>query len=189
MFHLIHGTLLQHDTEYYITNDYLGIQVMYNLKEKPSMKPQTYFVHPYLDDNNKTVKYYAFDTSQEKSFFEQLLKISGIGPKSAFALVQLGQEKLAHAIDAFDISIIQGVPGIGPKTAKKILIELKGSFSDRDLVKINADERLIRNITTSLTTMGYDKRKVLSTLQRYQEPITQEQLSIILPWIIQHIDE
>jgi Holliday junction DNA helicase RuvA len=54
-----------------------------------------------------------------------MLKISGIGPKTAFQIVQLPKESLENAIKTLDAKFFQAIPGIGPKSAKKILLELK----------------------------------------------------------------
>jgi len=54
-----------------------------------------------------------------------MLKVSGIGPKTAFQIVQLPKESFLQAIKTVDVKFFQSIPGIGPKSAKKILLELK----------------------------------------------------------------
>jgi len=54
-----------------------------------------------------------------------MLKVSGIGPKTAFQIVQLPKDSFQEAIKTVDIKFFQSIPGIGPKSAKKILLELK----------------------------------------------------------------
>jgi Holliday junction resolvasome RuvABC DNA-binding subunit len=82
------------------------------------------------------------------------------------------------------VAFFQTIPGIGPKTAKKILVELKSSFSSKDLIKINADDKLVKNITKTLTAMGYDKTKVLTKLAQYEDEINDETLATVLQWMI-----
>lgn len=66
-----------------------------------------------------------FEYFEQKEAFEQMLKISGVGPKTAFQIVQIPVEELARAIEQLDTKLFQSIPGIGPKLAKKIILELK----------------------------------------------------------------
>lgn len=84
-----------------------------------------FFLYPYLDEQKKSVFYFAFDIFEQKESFEQMLKISGVGPKTAFQIVQIPVEELARAIEQLDTKLFQSIPGIGPKLAKKIILELK----------------------------------------------------------------
>ena len=61
----------------------------------------------------------------QREAFEQMLKMSGVGPKTAFQIVQIRLEELARAIEQLDTKLFQSIPGIGPKLAKKIILELK----------------------------------------------------------------
>lgn len=183
MFHLISGNLTSYDNQHYISNDLIGIQVTYHGKQEKG----TYFLYPIMDEHAKTIKYYAFDTASQKESFSSVLKISGIWPKIAYEISWIESIKLMHAIESFDIAFFQSIPGIWPKTAKKVLVELKSSFSDKDLIKINADDKLIKNIVKTLGTMGYDKTKVLNTLSQYDGIISQDTLSIVLQWLIENL--
>lgn len=95
--------------------------------------------------------------------------------------------KLAEAIENFDVAFFQALPGVGPKTAKKILVELKSSFSEQDIIKVNADEALVKNIVKTLSQMGYEKTKVMRALAQYKGAIVQEELPIVLQWLIQQL--
>ena len=90
-----------------------------------SKKEGDFFLYPYLDEQKKSVFYFAFDIFEQKEAFEQMLKISGVGPKTAFQIVQIPVEELARAIEQLDTKLFQSIPGIGPKLAKKIILELK----------------------------------------------------------------
>ena len=183
MFHLITGKILNEQGNIYITNDLIGIQATYH----GSQQQGTFFLYPIIDDHAKTIKYYAFDTASQKESFVSVLKISGIWPKIAYEIAWTDQVKLMHAINTFDLAFFQSIPGIWPKTAKKVLVELKSSFSEKDLIKINADDKLVKNIVKTLWAMGYDKNKVMTTLATYEEEISQDTLSLVLQWLIQNI--
>lgn len=140
-----------------------------------------------MDEHAKTIKYYAFDTASQKESFSSVLKISGIWPKIAYEISWIDSTRLMQAIESFDLAFFQSIPGIWPKTAKKVLVELKSSFSDKDLIKINADDKLVKNIVKTLGAMWYDKTKVLTTLSKYDGQISQETLSLVLQWLIENL--
>lgn len=74
MFHIFKGQLEVHGTKNFLVNELLGIDIQYNGTQKKG----TWFLFPYMDDNNKTIHYFAFDTIEQKTVFEQMMKISGI---------------------------------------------------------------------------------------------------------------
>jgi len=73
---------------------------------------------------------YGFSSQREKDFFLKLIAISGIGPKMAIGLLSGGKvEELAQAIADADLSRLTAIPGIGRKTAERIVLELKGQIT------------------------------------------------------------
>ena len=78
---------------------------------------------------------YGFATKEEQEMFEKLTAVSGVGPKTALGvLAALPVRDLALAIVTGDHKAIKSAPGIGPKTAQRILLELKDKVSDEELV-------------------------------------------------------
>lgn len=74
----------------------------------------------------KAVELYGFQSLQDKKQFELLLSVNGVGPKSAYSLVStLGMKRLNEAILFEDVATIKKAPGIGPKAAKQIILDLK----------------------------------------------------------------
>jgi len=96
-------------------------------------KKGTFYLYPQIDISRGTVRYYAFAHAKEKVHFEQLTKIQGIGGKTAHCLAILPEDELRHAIDTMDMKYFQKLPGIGPKTAKRIILELKQTITKEDL--------------------------------------------------------
>ncbi len=69
---------------------------------------------------------FGFATEEEQSLFEQLIGVSGVGPKVALALLSaLPSEQLAAAIAREDVALISSAPGVGKKTAQRLIVELK----------------------------------------------------------------
>ncbi len=118
------------------------------------------WIHHHITDAGQTL--FGFSSQSERGLFRQLLKVNGIGGKSALALLGLGEENLVRAIQFEDDTLLSSVPGIGKKTAQKIIVDLKGSI---DLSKKTSSEKTAKNTTditliTSLIGMGYDRTRV-----------------------------
>lgn len=183
MFHLFTGKVHIYQGKTYIQNDSFGIQTNYLWTKSEGM----FFLFPYLDDNKKTIIYYAFDTAEQKSLFENMLKVSGIWPKTAFQIVQLPQESFQQAIKTVDVKFFQSIPGIGPKSAKKILLELKWTVDLHDFEKIHIDEKLFKDIVKSLKNFGYDSNRVKEIITKYEWKITKDTMPEVIKWIIKNI--
>lgn len=183
MFHYFVGKITRMGNKHLLSNDSFGIELTYAWNKKTG----EFYIHPYLDDNKKTISYFGFDTWEQKNVFEDLIKINGIWPKTGFNIAQLPKENLQNAIKTFDVKFFQAVPGIGPKTAKKILLELKGSFELDDIKKMDADQRFYKDIIKSLKGFGYDTERVKSTLQRYEGTISKENMWEVIKRVIAQI--
>ena len=97
-----------------------------------SKLPQTgerALVHTYLQVRDDGMSLYGFHSLEEKALFEKLIAVSGVGPKVALAaLSSYAPSELANLIAAQDIAAVQRIPGVGKKTASRIVLELKGSL-------------------------------------------------------------
>ena len=90
---------------------------------------QSIQVHTYLQVSDNGIALYGFSTLEEKALFERLITVSGVGPKVALAaLSAFSPEALVAAVQAQDVAAVQKIPGVGKKTASRIILELKGSF-------------------------------------------------------------
>lgn len=190
MFHYFKGMITQFWDKTYITNDLFGLEIHYKGNQLPAIDHKSLaevFIYPHLDDNHKTIRYFAFDTHQQKTLFENLLKISGIGPKTAFHIAQLPEKAIKQAVEQLDVKFFQNIPWIGPKSAKKILLELKDSVKMDDLQKLTIDQAIYKKITTTLKWLGYDNTKVKDMLQTYPHPITKENSSDVVKRMIQQM--
>jgi holliday junction DNA helicase RuvA len=88
-------------------------------------------VETYLHVREDTLQLYGFADAAERALFVQLLGVSGIGPKVALAVVSSASpEELQRAIALKDSARFQAIPGIGKKTAERIVLELEGSLAE-----------------------------------------------------------
>ena len=160
-----------------------GIQVHYLGKQNQG----EFFLYPHLDDNKKTIVYFCFDTIEQKILFEGLLKVNGVWPKTAFQISQLPQESIQQALKNVDVKFFQAIPWIGPKSAKKILIQLKGTFDIEDMQRMDIDQKLYKSIVTSLKWFWYEAETIKRALQKYDGKITKENISTVIKRVISNI--
>ena len=107
---------------------------------------------------------YGFLDMSEKKLFERLIKISGVGPKVAMAICSTyTPTKFATVINNKDINGVKKVPGIGPKSAGRILVELNGF----DVELLSSDEpqnRSFSEASEALESLGFKKDKISKAL-------------------------
>ena len=92
-------------------------------------------VHTYLKVKEDEMSLYGFNTNEELRMFELLLSVSGIGAKSAINILSnITPSSFALAVITNDVAKIKALPGIGPKGAQRIILELKNKLKDRKSV-------------------------------------------------------
>lgn len=133
-------------------------------------------VHTYLKVREDDMSLYGFNTNEELRMFELLLQVSGIGAKSAITILSnITPSQFALAVITNDVSKIKSLPGIGPKTAQRIILELKDKIKTEEAVVEGKDteENVIlqenENITeaiSALQVLGYSKKEIEKSLEK-----------------------
>ena len=104
-----------------------------SLAELPAVGDEA-TVHTYLHVREEELTLYGFTTEDERDVFERLIAVNGVGPKVALAVLSsLRPDALRSAIARDDVALLSTVPGIGKKTAQRLLIELKDVLGAPDL--------------------------------------------------------
>jgi holliday junction DNA helicase RuvA len=112
-------------------------------------------VETYLHVREDTLQLYGFADAGERSLFVQLLGVSGIGPKVALAVVSSASpDELRRAIALRDSARFQAIPGIGKKTAERIVLELEGSIADAPVIAEAGEPRELV-ARDALVELGY----------------------------------
>jgi holliday junction DNA helicase RuvA len=134
-------------------------------------------VHTAYIPREDQVSLYGFDTPEELDMFDLLRSVTGVGPKSAMAVLsQLSAEQIYDAIAHEDDSAFRSVSGIGPKTAKLIVLSLQGSF-ERKPVRASAsissgsttDDIVRHSVVQALVGLGWSERIAKDGVQRALE--------------------
>ncbi len=124
----------------------------------------TVYVQLIIRDNDQSM--YGFADANEKQTFNQLLSVTGIGPKSALAiLANASTEGLANAIAQNDVRFLTKFPGIGKKTAQQIILDLKGKIDApgpllQELLPQQPDNAQLADALAALVALGYPQKQV-----------------------------
>ncbi len=118
---------------------------------------------------------FGFGTNQERLMFRQLLKVNGIGAKSALAILSgLSIDELIQAVSLQEASLLTRVPGIGKKTAERLLLELKDKFTlDSALsMKGSGITSISQDVLNALIALGYNERESLNAVKSLDVNLT-----------------
>jgi Holliday junction DNA helicase RuvA len=109
---------------------------------------------------------FGFLTHEERSTFRQLVKISGVGPRTALSILSgLSVGELAQAITLQETGRLVKVPGIGKKTAERLLLELKGKLGDALAAPMTVASDAQGDILQALVALGYSDREAAAALK------------------------
>jgi Holliday junction DNA helicase RuvA len=122
-------------------------------------------VFTWLYHREDQMRLFGFADDTRRSTFLELLKVEGIGTRGALRIMGgIGQEELERALDAEDLARLEQVPGLGKKTAQKMILALKGKLARNSGVP--AADSPYGELAEALVEMGYDKRAAAAALEK-----------------------
>ncbi len=135
-------------------------------------------IYTYLQHTDQLMSLYGFASSDERSVFLDLLKVDGVGPKGAVKIMSsVSSSRLLDVLEKGDLEMLEKIPGVGKKTAGKMMLTLKGklkiSESAGDLVRVSAASPYA-DVVMSLASMGYDKKLVEQKVAQLVEILTND---------------
>lgn len=127
-------------------------------------------VHTYYHVREDNISLYGFNTQEELKMFELLISVSGIGTKSALAILsEISPSSFALSVISGDVSALVKIPGIGNKTAQRMILELKDklkteqAITKNNLKNVNIEYNNKDNISeasSALQVLGYTKKEI-----------------------------
>jgi holliday junction DNA helicase RuvA len=135
----------------------------------------TLFTHVILREEELAL--YGFSSLAEKELFLQMLSVSGIGPKASLSILStLGSAQTESAIAGENLTLLTKVPGIGKKTAQRLILELKEKFKGKALASDGADSGIIpeqglihSEAMETLLALGFSQEEAKKALHSLQE--------------------
>jgi Holliday junction DNA helicase RuvA len=145
------------------------------LQDKMGQKVKLY---TYLAVREDGIELFGFGSNEERACFNNLISVSGVGPKAAMSILSImTPDKFSIAVCTEDAKAISKAPGIGSKTALRIILELKDKISKETMTATTASSRStellaaaekntnISEATEALMVLGYDKNTILGALK------------------------
>ncbi len=121
----------------------------------------TLFTHLIVREDAHTL--YGFASLEERAAFRQLIRISGVGARTALAVLSgLSVADLAQAVAMQEAGRLTKVPGIGKKTAERLLLELRGKLAD---VQVPAGAEQPSDVLNALLALGYSEKEALGAVK------------------------
>lgn len=154
------GIKISKPTELIVMAGGVGYQVFISLTTYESVagkEAASLFIHTIVRED--AINLYGFAELEEKELFELLISVSGVGPKSALSMLSgIRAGELKRAIGLGDISRLTTVPGVGKKTAERLVLELRNKI-DSLTVTIQESAFPVRaEAIAALTALGYNQR-------------------------------
>jgi Holliday junction DNA helicase RuvA len=118
-------------------------------------------IHTHVREDQLSL--FGFQDESELFVFEKLISVSGIGPKSALSMLSTNSpSSLAQAIENGDVVTLSRTPGVGKRTAEKIIIELKGKLSH---LASGEENKELEEVRLALEALGYSSKEIHEALK------------------------
>ena len=149
---------------------------------------KTATVYTHLNVREDALDLFGFSTENELEWFRMLISVNGVGPKAALAILsQLPTDKLALAIAADDVKAITKAPGVGPKIAHRIILDLKDkvskgfagseTFSENTVATAKATQSSnTSEAIAALTMLGYSQSDAASAVSKIDPELRTEDI-------------
>lgn len=142
-------------------------------------KAQQIYVHMHVREDAQQL--YGFKTFDERELFRKLIQVSGIGPKGALAILASGNpSQVIAAIESEDEAFLIKFPGVGKKTARQMILDLKGKLGS---LMVNADVQILTNTNLSFNFNETEKELEEALLALKALGYSEKELSKIKPML------
>ncbi|EOG8853469.1 Holliday junction branch migration protein RuvA [Listeria monocytogenes] len=179
MYDYIKGTVTTITPEYIVVEaGQIGYQIItgnpFSFQRLEGTEAQV-FLYQHVREDNITL--FGFQTTEERYLFKKLLSVSGIGPKSALAIIASGDVvPLISAIESEDDVYLTKFPSVGKKTARQIILDLKGKLADvvaSEIVYVAPENDMVAGLSPqleeavlALEALGYSTRELKKVIPK-----------------------
>lgn len=123
-------------------------------------------INTYLHCREDGLSLYGFLNQEERDFFLLLISISKIGPKSALRMLSsLSPSEFKKAIKRGDLNTLTDIPGIGKKTAQRLILELKEKIEEGEEIIEVGDQELVKDALSALFSLGYRRSEARKAIR------------------------
>ncbi len=152
------------------------MSTFYHLDDDTQVTLITHFV---VREDQQTL--YGFSTEKERELFRTLIKVSGVGPKLALTILSgIEADQFVHVVNQNDIASLVKIPGIGKKTAERLLVEMRDKLSDWAISSVAASSdngsQVSQDAISALISLGYknhDAKRAVEAVYQAGQPSEQ----------------
>lgn len=132
------------------------------------------YVHTYVKEDQLAL--FGFKTKKQLKFFELLISVSGVGPKTAMGVLAHGSaDQIQQAVAQADVSFFTKVSGIGKKGAQRIIVDLKSKLGSVAELDLSEPETGVDDVFDGLVAMGFAPQQVQKVLKGLDPNLTEQQ--------------
>ncbi len=152
-------------------------------KYQKNQEISLYTFHRVKEDQNDL---YGFESKEEQIFFEKLISVSGVGPKTALLILEFSPQMIRRAIEEEDIKFLSQAKGMGKKTVSRLILELKGKLPDilgeSGENPENSGKNSINGVFSqkfidcgnTLESLGFDKKSITEMFKNSQKTLEEK---------------
>ena len=153
---------------------YLVTATQAYLAEHEAEESVELYIHTAVREDD--ISLYGFQTFEELELFKKLISVSGVGPKTGLEVLNNSAASVRYAISQGDSTLLEKTPGIGKKTAQRIIIDLKNKVSESQKPDDYVDMKNVnKDAIKALEKLGFRKHQIISRLKDIPEEITNEE--------------
>lgn len=159
MYSYIIGKIVEINVDHIVVENN-GIGYLICVSNPYEFKKEEVKIYLYQHVKEDGIFLYGFKTSEEKEMFLKLILVKGIGCKTAMGILATGDiNSIINAIETSNVSYLRKIPGIGPKAAQQIILDLQGKFKNKVLESLVSSED-VEEAKEVLMALGYRKSEV-----------------------------
>ena len=159
----------------------VGFEVLVSVRDASDMPPagEEVKLHTYMSVSEDAIRLYGFLSSDDLGVYKTLISVSGVGPKAALGILgAMGANDIRFAVFSDDDKALSRAPGIGAKTAKKLILELKDKLKLEDAIQGGDDftapsttssaviDAELTDAVQALTALGYSNSEALRAVRK-----------------------
>ena len=163
MIALIRGEVVARGTDHVVV-DVRGVGYKVFVPRHPAGDSVSFHTHHVVREDAQQL--FGFESREELALFEMLITVSGVGPKAALSLLSVSSPaQLASAIASGDAVALSRAPGVGKKTAERLIVDLKGKIQRGGVEREPADMPTDDDAAAALQALGYTPAEALAALR------------------------
>lgn len=188
MIGMLTGVVILQNQEVIIDVSGVGYQVAVTSSTTAKLiSGQTVTLHIFTHVKEDALELFGFPELAEKKLFQLLLSVSGVGPRTALAISDLGASTITQAVQEANVSRFSAVPRVGKKLAQKIIIELKsklGSLQELELGGVTDPNQ--QEVVAALLSLGFEEQQVYRVIKEIDNSLgVAEQVKLAMKQLAQ----